>query len=52
MIKATLVVYDKTLLQNRIFDSKLDVEAHDGRLFKYIALKKEFSKQNLIVRAS
>lgn len=47
MIKATLVVYDKTLLQNRIFDSKLDVEAHDGRLFKYIALKKEFSKQNI-----
>ena len=47
MIKATLVVNDKTLLQNRIFDSKLDIEAHDGRLFKYIILKKEFSKHNI-----
>ena len=47
MIKATLVVHDKTLMQNRIFDSKLDVKACDERLFKYIVLKKEFIKQNI-----
>lgn len=46
MIKGAILV-SNSLLKNKIFDAKLNINKYDGRLYRFITLKKELQKNNI-----